>query len=133
MSAGPQPTRGQTIAIPHGSRLKPVAALRAWIEAAGITEGPIFLRIRRGGKIEAEAPTDQSVALIVKRYATAAGLEVENFAGHSLRASFVTSAAESGADINRIMDQTRHRDPCTVRTYIRRANRYKDHTGDAFL
>jgi site-specific recombinase XerD len=124
---------GQTIAIPHGSRLKPVAALRAWIEAASITEGPIFLRIRRGGKVEAEALTDQSVALIVKRYATAAGLEVEDFAGHSLRAGFVTSAAESGADINRIMDQTRHRDPRTVRTYIRRANRYKNHAGDAFL
>jgi len=56
-----------------------------------------------------------------------------SFAGRSLRAGFVTSAAESGADINRIMDQSRHTDPRTVRIYIRSANRYKDHAGASFL
>lgn len=43
---------------------------------------------------------------------------------HSLRAGFVTSAADRGADLNRIMDVSRHVDPRTVRTYIRRADRY---------
>jgi hypothetical protein len=45
----------------------------------------------------------------------------------------VTSAADRGADINRIMDQTRHTDPRTVRKYIRPAERYKDHAGAGFL
>lgn len=36
---------------------------------------------------------------------------VADFSGHSLRAGFVTSAADRGADINRMMDQTRHTDP----------------------
>jgi hypothetical protein len=31
------------------------------------------------------------------------------------------------------MDQSRHTDPRTVRLYIRRANRYKDHAGASFL
>jgi hypothetical protein len=31
------------------------------------------------------------------------------------------------------MDQTRHTDPRTVRKYIRRAERYKDHAGAGFL
>ena len=62
-----------------------------------------------------------------------AGLEAADFSGHSLRAGFVTSAADRGADINRIMDQTRQTDPRTVRKYIRRQERYKDHAGAGFL
>jgi len=73
------------------------------------------------------------VALIVKKYADAAGLEVERLSGHSLRAGFVTSAAENRASISRIMEVTRHRDPRTVETYVRRADRFKDHAGDGFL
>ena len=56
-----------------------------------------------------------------------------DFSAHSLRAGFVTSAADRNADLNRIMDQTRHRDPRTVRAYIRRADRFKNHAGDLFL
>jgi hypothetical protein len=32
-----------------------------------------------------------------------------------------------------LMDQTRHRDPRTVRGYIRRADRFKNHAGELFL
>lgn len=124
---------GHEISIPHGTRLRPVEALRTWLDAARIEEGPIFRPITKSGLIGQGALTPQSVALIVKKYAAAAGLDVKSFAGHSLRAGFVTSAAESGADINRIMDQSRHTDPRTVRLYIRRANRYKDHAGASFL
>ena len=46
---------------------------------------------------------------------------------------FVTSAADRSADLNRIMDQTRHRDPRTVRAYIRRADRFENYAGDLVL
>jgi site-specific recombinase XerD len=45
----------------------------------------------------------------VKRYAAAAGFDPKDFAGHSLRAGFVTSALEDGADMFKVMDVTRHR------------------------
>ena len=45
----------------------------------------------------------------------------------------MTLAADCNADLNRIIDQTRHRDPRTVRGYIRRADRYKNHAGELFL
>jgi hypothetical protein len=48
-------------------------------------------------------------------------------------AGIVTSAADRGADLNKIMDVSRHVDPRTVRTYIRRADGYKDHAGAGFL
>ncbi|MCV9967411.1 tyrosine-type recombinase/integrase [Pararhizobium sp. BT-229] len=80
-----------------------------------------------------EPLTAQTVALIVKRYAEAAGLDFEKLSGHSLRAGFVTSAAANRASIFPIMEVTRHRDPRTVETCVRRADRFKDHAGDGFL
>ena len=45
----------------------------------------------------------------------------------------IMTAAERGADLARIMDQSGHRDPRTVVGYIRRANAFKDHSGSGFL
>lgn len=114
-----QEGEGFVKSIPAGNAIKPVLLLREWIESAGIESGHVFRCVRRGGAVGAESLTPQSVALIVKRYAEVSGLDPAAFAGHSLRAGFVTSAAEAGADINRIMDQSGHRDPRTVQTYIR--------------
>ena len=63
----------------------------------------------------------------------AAGLDASTFGAHSLRAGYITTAAERGADLARIMDQSGHRDPRTVVGYIRRANAFKDHSGSGFL
>ena len=77
--------------------------------------------------------TAQSVALIVKRYADAAGLDPREFAGHSLRAGFLTSAAENGADVLRMMEVSRHKRVETVQGYVRRANLFRGHAGAGFF
>jgi len=128
-----QESGGQTIAVPHGRHIKPVQALCEWLEAAGITEGPVFRPVARSGRVRSVALSDQSVGDIVKKYAGLAGLDVEDFGGHSLRAGFVTTAAEDDVSESRIMDVTRHRDSRTVRGYIRRANLFKGHAGASFL
>ncbi len=128
-----QEAKGQSVAVLNGKALKPADRLTEWLSAAGIASGPIFRRINRGDHLTDEPLSAQSVALIVKKYADAAGLDVEKLSGHSLRAGFVTSAAENRASISRIMEVTRHRDPRTVETYVRRADRFKDHAGDGFL
>jgi site-specific recombinase XerC len=51
-----QEGRGQQIAIPHGRHVKPVAAVRAWIAAAGLTSGPLFRPISRSGPARSPAP-----------------------------------------------------------------------------
>lgn len=124
---------GYVLAIPHGQTLKPAQAVHDWIKAAQISEGPLFRSISKSGKVSAKALSTHSVANIIKRYAATAGFDAAEMSGHSLRAGFITSAAERNVDINRIMDQSRHTDPRTVRGYIRRAERYKDHAGAGFL
>jgi site-specific recombinase XerD len=124
---------GDFVSIPHGSRLRPVAGVKAWLQAAGITEGPIFRSIKKGGLVTPQRLTDRSVAQIIKMRAEAAGFDPIMFSGHSLRAGFVTSALHHGADILRVMDVTRHREVSTLKTYDRRAKAFKQHAGEAFL
>lgn len=150
-----QEGRGFEKAIPHGRVIRPVALVREWLDAAGIVDGPVFRPVSRSGRVRGEvsaqvAPksaggvlaqlepkhsrlTTQAVADIVKKYTAAAGLDAATFGAHSLRAGYITSAAERGADLARIMDQSGHRDPRTVVGYIRRANAFKDHSGSGFL
>ncbi|WP_245516542.1 DNA recombinase [Methylobacterium segetis] len=73
------------------------------------------------------------MADIVKTCATAAGLDAPTFGARSLRAGYITTAAERGADLARIMDQSGHRAPRTVLGYIRRANACKDQSSSGFL
>ncbi|GJE45038.1 site-specific integrase [Methylobacterium soli] len=136
-----QEGRGMEKAIPHGRFIRPVLLLREWLEAAGITEGPVFRpvsrsgRLRSSGQVDHLAPrlTTQAVADIIKKYAKAAGLDASTFGAHGLRAGYITTAAERGADLVRIMDQSGHRDTRTVVGYIRRANAFKDHSGSGSL
>ena len=93
----------------------------------------MFRAVAKGGRVQAEALTPHSAAQIVKAYAKRAGLDPAMFAGHSLRAGFLTSAAELGASIFKMMDQSRHKSVDTLRGYVRRADLFKEHAGAAFL
>ena len=88
-----QERSGITIAIARGDVACPANALREWLDAAGIEDGPIFRPIDRGGIVRPSRLTDRSVANIVKAYAERAGFDASAFSGHSLRAGLLTSAA----------------------------------------
>lgn len=125
-----QAGQGRELAIAYGKHRDtcPVRALRAWLDASGITAGPIFRGVAKGGKTVRQGRLDPgSVARIVKRAAARAGLpDAEDFSGHSLRSGLATEAARSGATDNEIMDQTGHTDVRSVKRYIRRGRRFTD-------
>jgi integrase len=77
--------------------------------------------------------TPFSVGQIVKTYAAHAGYDPATFGGHSLRAGFLTSAAERGKSLDRMMAVSRHKRVHTVLGYIRRADEFKDHAGAGLL
>ena len=128
-----QERQGVTIAIARGDIACPVKSLRAWLEAAGIEAGPIFRPIDRHGNLLPSRLTAQSVARIVKAYATRAGFDAGSFSGHSLRSGFLTSAAGKGASIFKMMDVSRHKSVDTLRGYVRDAELFKDHAGAGLL
>ena len=104
----------------------PVTNIKKWLEISKIKSGPIFRRFSKGLSLTDKRLTDQSVVLLMKKYLKLAGIENENFAGHSLRSGFATVAADSGADERSIMAMTGHKTTQMVRRYIREANIFKN-------
>ena len=104
----------------------PVTSLKNWINLSKIKNGPIFRRFAKSSILTKHRLTDQSVALLIKDYLRLAGIENQNFSGHSLRSGFATVAAESGADERSIMSMTGHKSSQMVRRYIREANLFKN-------
>ena len=104
----------------------PVLSIRKWIEISKINSGPLFRRFNKGSKLSQQRLTDQTVALLIKKYLKLAGIESKNYSGHSLRSGFATSAAESGAEERSIMAMTGHKSTEMVRRYIKEANLFKN-------
>jgi site-specific recombinase XerD len=128
-----QEGKGQVVPLPAGRKLKPLAALDAWLTSAKIVDGAIFREVDRHGRVGVGALSDRTVARIVKRTAKAAGLDEKLFSGHSLRAGFVTSALADGKDPFKVMKITRHVDPKTLAAYDRRETELEDSAGSGFL
>ena len=84
--------------------------------------------MKKGGRAQDAPLTDRAVALIAKHYAELAGLDPAQFAGHSLRAGYVTSAVEANAPLMKIVEQTRHKSVDMVRVYSRRIDLFRDHS-----
>ena len=128
-----QEGKGAVIAIVRGTVACPVAAYKAWIEAANISTGPVFRPIAKGERLQEARLTDRSVAKIVKAHAARIGLDPAGFSGHSLRSGFLTSAAARGASIFKMMDVSRHKSMDTLRGYVRDAELFRDHAGAGLL
>jgi site-specific recombinase XerD len=126
---------GRRVAIPRGEIACPVAALRGWLDAAGITEGTIFRRIfnKRAQRVTDRRLAPRNVAAIVKQGAARLGFDPATFGGHSLRAGFVTSAVKRGANLIKITDVTGHRSLEMLKTYSRDAEAFVGHAGAGLL
>ena len=119
---------GSIKAIPYfdNSKYCPVISLRNWLEISKINSGALFRRFIKGSKLSKNRLTDQTVALLIKKYLRLNGIESKNYSGHSLRSGFATSAAESGAEERSIMAMTGHKSTEMVRRYIKVANLFKN-------
>lgn len=129
-----QEAEGRDIGVPFGrTRACPVKALRAWLDHAGITTGPILRSVAKGGRIQPEAMTAQSVALVVKSRAARIGLDPKRFSGHSLRAGLLTSAAKLGVSAHKLRQQSGHRSDAMVARYVRDGELFVGNAAGAVL
>jgi site-specific recombinase XerD len=104
----------------------PVVSIQNWLKISEINSGPLFRRFSKGAKLTEIRLTDQTVALIIKKYLQLAGIDSKNYSGHSLRSGFATSAADAGAEERSIMAMTGHKSTEMVRRYIKEANVFKN-------
>lgn len=128
-----QEGEGAQIAVPAGKVLRPVAHLNAWLWVRGGAPGPLFTRIGTRGELTLARMSDRSVARLIQHYAELAGLDPATVAGHSLRAGFLTEAARTRASIAKMQEVSRHKSVKVLLGYVRSAEMFDDHAGEAFL
>jgi integrase len=125
---------GRKIGVPLGrTSACPVKAVERWLEVSKIASGPVFRAINRGGGVGQSQLSAQSVALILKDYAKAVGLNPANISGHSLRSGLVTSAIQAGVAVHKIQQQTGHRSVEMLARYIRDAGLFDSNASGAVL
>ena len=110
---------GATLAInPHTA-----APLRAYLEASGHgahIDGPLFRPLKHNGKRQDErrgGPGRHRPRGPEIRYR--ARLD-RGYSAHSMRATFITTALENGAQLEDVQKAAGHRDPDTTKLYDRR-------------
>jgi site-specific recombinase XerD len=100
------------------------ARLRSYLERAGHGEdhdGPMFRPLSHNGKAShvRRAMDPDAIDRVVRKYATTLGL-ARGYSAHSMRATFITTALENGAQLEDVQKAAGHRDPSTTKLYDRR-------------
>ena len=100
------------------------ARIRAYLERAGHGgehDGPLFRPLR--GNAKAHDPAGRmdpdAIDRLVRKYVAAIGL-ARGYSAHSMRATFITTALENGAQLEDVQKAAGHRDPSTTKLYDRR-------------
>lgn len=134
-SKGDQEGLGQVVGVAYGENPKtcPVRALRQWMAAAAITEGPLFRPVSTGGNIGSDRISTQTVNRIAKAAARAAGLDPSGYSAHSLRSGHVTTSLRNGCRDLDVMLTSRHKNLEMVRHYFRESQLFGKHNSSAFL
>lgn len=119
---------GYDIPLVEGQRIRPLQLVQWWLYEARIEEGPLFRSVV-GYDIQAAGMSGDAVNRGVWRLAAAAGLETGGLSAHSLRVGFITSAVEAGAELEHVMQVSRHRSYDRLLDYVRRRDLFADYAG----
>ncbi len=107
--------------------IHPQAAQRiqAYLDRVGHSDdlaGPLFRPLR--GNAKAHDPAGRldpdTIDRLVRKYAAGIGL-TRGYSAHSMRATFITTALENGAQLEDVQKAAGHRDPSTTKLYDRRS------------
>lgn len=124
---------GADVGIPYGrSELTcPVRALQAWRDRVIAQRGPMFdldgpcfVRVGRAGRIGHEPLTGEALCRMLRRRAEQAGLS-GRWGGRSLRAGFISTAADLDIPLELIARQSRHATLDSLILYIRQDDPFR--------
>ncbi len=103
--------------------------LETWLDERGRQNGPLFVRILRGGKITDKPITGQTVYDIIIRRYKETGLN--RLTPHDLRRTFATNLLLNGEDLFVVQDLMGHASIETTKKYDKRGEQKKVRAGRA--
>jgi integrase/recombinase XerD len=128
--------------VPHlrilgkGSKVRYVPAhplalerIHDYLQAAGHggdAEGPLFRPLKNpAGQGGTNRPLTHGAVYhrVLRKHATAAGIDGKSFGPHALRATAATNALDRGADLGKVQEWLGHANVSTTRLYDRRRSR----------
>ena len=95
-----------------------VKRIRAWLDWAGFSTGPLFRRVRRGGVLGNQPLSVSGLRLVLRRRGAAADIE-GRVSGHSLRVGSAQSLVAHGASIVEMQTEGRWKSPQMPAHYAR--------------
>ena len=100
------------------------ARVRAYLKRAGHSgehAAPLFRPLRGNAKAHdpARRMDPDAIDRVLRKYAKAIGLG-RGYSAHSMRATFIITALENGAQLEDVQKAAGHRDPSTTKLYDRR-------------
>lgn len=127
---------GELVGIPKAisAEICPVRAMEHWFTKNVPEAGsPVFVSVRKGGKLTGLRLSDRSVANLVKQVAARAGLDPRKYSGHTLRATLATAASAAGAPVQDIKRHGRWRSSEIVFRYVRPSQLFKENPAARML
>ena len=127
------------VPLPYGkTELCPVRALIRWLDAAAITDGPVFRRLWLPPQASPDGPpappaigsaalTPRSIARIIQVRAVNAGFPAHEFGGHSLKRGALSTGMQAGAHAAQLKRLGRHKSFNVLGEYLEFGNLFEGH------
>jgi len=131
-SPASSPTPSDPANLPSPSSENKSRLIRSWgyLEIGGHSsdhQGPLFRPLRGNAKPHDPAGRMDPDAIdrVLRKYAAEIG-PAHSYSAHSMRATFITTALENGAQLEDVQKAAGHRDPSTTKLYDRRGYIHTD-------
>ena len=95
-------------------------AVTAWLNIAGIEDGPLFRQVRRGGNVQAGSLSPDAIRIVIRARTSGIAGVTGRVSGHSLRVGSARSLAADGASIAELQQAGGWKSPTTPGIYVRR-------------
>ncbi|CUT17971.1 MULTISPECIES: site-specific integrase [Candidatus Ichthyocystis] len=129
-----QEGHGSARAIPFGNPpICPVTALREWIMASNLNEGPVFRAINRWNHLESAPLHPSSINIFIKNIAKECGINPKQISSHSFRRGFSTAAASENIKFSLIKKQGGWKNDSTVHGYIEEGCQFSENAAGELM
>jgi site-specific recombinase XerD len=112
-------SKTSTEALPYLIGPEATEALHRWLEASGITSGPVFVGLTKGSKLTGSPLTRRDVGRVLKALAGKARIEA-SFSSHSLRVGMAQDLVAENVETAAVMQAGGWRSPEMLTRYTRK-------------